>query len=104
MVAIVLAPMLVIRYRHFLNRRRLNDLYANLWNSDGIERYVRLFGSRKTGKSEASDKDLNEAIEEEFFRVHSFQSYLLPLLLLSVVSAASVIAVALWADAVLRQV
>jgi hypothetical protein len=44
---------------------------------------------------------MKAAIEEEFFRVHSFLAYLAPLTLLSLVSAAVVITIALWVDVAL---
>src|SRR5262249_29355920 len=68
------------------------------WEEEAIDDYICLLGSGGTGK--ASGKDgMNKAIQEEFFQVHSFQNYALPLFLLSVVSAGVVITIASWADA-----
>src|SRR5262245_11338426 len=83
LVAIVLVPVVVLRYRGFLERRRVKDLQANLWDDHAIDHYILLFEGGGV-KRERGRKGLDKAIENEFFRVHDFQNYLAPLSFLSV--------------------
>lgn len=102
LVAIAIVPVFVLRYRRFLVQRRLKDLNANLWDQEAIDYFLRLFGSG--GSKKVSGKEsMTDAIEEEFFRIHNLQNYLVPLAFLSAVSAAVVITIALWTAVALGQ-
>jgi hypothetical protein len=99
-VAILLVPVLVLTYRSFLVRRRLKDLDNNLWNPKAAKEYIRLFGCASS-HNPSDDHAMKQAISEEFFGVHSFGNYFIPLFLVTITSAAVVTTIALWADTTL---
>lgn len=104
-VAVIFVPVIVLRYRQFLKARRLKDLQANLWDDDAMKAYIRLFqsGGKKRGEKETIESSMEKTIREEFFSVHSFRSYALPLFFLSVAAAGAAITIALWThDALVR--